>query len=147
MVLNRDAEQQLFAGRHQFDLVIYYNQNSKKLRDENSQELYNLHVALYELEFQKFLRRAPMLLAGGFDAWRSIVGERGVFRYTTNEQEQNAQNVSQNNSPSYHQNGPHWLKDVVGRGSDQSINYEPVKVHKTVFDYVCNNNCLLVRLY
>lgn len=135
MVLNRDAEQQLFAGRHHFDLVVYYNQNSRKLRDENSLELYNLHVAIYELEFQKILRRAPMLLAGGFDAWKSVVGERGVFRYTTNEQEQNTQNYGQTNSPSYHQNGPHWLKDVVGRGSDQSINYEPVKVHKTVFDY------------
>lgn len=147
MVLNRDAEQQLFAGRHQFDLVVYYDQNSRTLREDNDQTLYNLHVAIYELEFQKILRRAPMLLAGGFSAWRNIVGERGVFKYTNNEQ-QNTQNENQNNySSSYNQNSPHWLKDVVGRGSDQNLSYTPVKVHKTVFDYVSEKVSLDMIIY
>lgn len=138
MVMNPEVEQHLFAERHNFDLVVYYNQNAQSLRDINNQSLYNLHLAIYELEFQKILRRAPMMLVGGFDAWRGLVGDKGIFKYATNDQ--NSQNEKQSsdyssNSP-YQQKNPHWLKDVVGRGSDQSIQYEPVKMHKTVYDYV-----------
>ncbi|OBZ83392.1 Ubiquitin carboxyl-terminal hydrolase 4, partial [Choanephora cucurbitarum] len=106
LVLNPDAEQQTFAGRNQFDLVVYYDQNSQSL---NTPTLVNLRQAIYEMEFTKILQRAPIMLAGGFDAWRSTIGERGIFSFRKD-------NYSQS-----HKN--------------ENATLQPVKVHQTIYDY------------
>ncbi|KAG2212280.1 hypothetical protein INT47_001639 [Mucor saturninus] len=125
MVMNRNPEQFVFSNRQQFDLIVYYDQNS--ISAANSVPLRNLHSAIYEMEFQKTLSRTPMMLAGGFDAWRSTVGEKGIYRYD--------RGSSDDNSPSFPQPKPHWLQDVVRHGSDQSVTLEPVQVHRTTYDY------------
>ncbi|KAG1109109.1 hypothetical protein G6F42_015758 [Rhizopus arrhizus] len=136
MVMNPDAEQQIFAGRHRFDLVVYYDQNSQSLQN---QTLNHLRAAIYELEFQKILQRAPVMLAGGFDAWKQVIGEKGIFRYNndTSAPSTSAQNQGSPSPQQQHQK-PHWLKDVVGRGSDQDMALSPVKVHHTFYDYFSN---------
>lgn len=126
MVMNREPEQLVFASRQQFDLIVYYDQNS--ISPANSATLRNLHAAIYEMEFQKTLLRAPMMLAGGFDAWRTTIGDKGVHRYD--------QGSFDDNSPRFPQPKPHWLQDVVKNGSDQSITLKPIQVHQTVYDYV-----------
>ncbi|KAL9557999.1 hypothetical protein MBANPS3_001099 [Mucor bainieri] len=140
MVMNPDAEQQIFAGRHHFDLVVYYDQNSQSLQTPT---LNHLRAAIYELEFQKILQRAPVMLSGGFDAWKQVIGEKGIFRYTNDVSSSASTTSTQNqdaslaSSSSSHQK-PHWLKDVVGRGSDQNMALSPVKVHHTFYDYFSN---------
>lgn len=124
--MNREPEQLVFASRQQFDLLVYYDQSS--ISPTSGGPLRNLHSAIFEMEFQNTLARAPMMLAGGFDAWRSTVGEKGIHRYD--------QGSADDNSPSFPQPKPHWLQDVVRNGSDQSINLKPVQVHQTVYDYV-----------
>ncbi|GAA5798456.1 hypothetical protein HPULCUR_003859 [Helicostylum pulchrum] len=83
MIINRAAEQTIFAARNQFDLVVYYDQNSQLLYNDPHSALYNLRAAIYEMEFQKTLQRPPMMLEGGFDAWQSFVGDRGIYKYNT----------------------------------------------------------------
>ncbi|KAI7900888.1 uncharacterized protein BX663DRAFT_532037 [Cokeromyces recurvatus] len=108
MMMNPEAEQIIFAARHQFDIVVYYDQNSYTM---NNNSLRYLTESIYELEFQKILQRAPIMLAGGFDAWRSIIGDKGIFRY--NRQESNS----------------------VKKEKQVDIELTPVKVHHTVYDY------------
>ncbi|KAF1801412.1 hypothetical protein V8B55DRAFT_1565843 [Mucor lusitanicus] len=134
MVMNPDAEQQIFAGRHHFDLVVYYDQNSQSLQNPT---LGHLRAAIYELEFQKILQRAPVMLSGGFDAWKQVIGEKGIFRYT-NDASTQSQDASPHQQQQQQQQRPHWLKDVVGRGSDQNMGLSPVKVHHTFYDYFSN---------
>jgi len=138
MVMNPDAEQQIFAGRHQFDLVVYYDQNSQSLQNPT---LGHLRAAIYELEFQKILQRAPVMLSGGFDAWKQVIGDKGIFRYTDAAATASTQSQDGSSPAAHHrqhQQKPHWLKDVVGRGSDQNLDLSPVKVHHTFYDYFSN---------
>lgn len=137
MVINRDPEPLAFAGRHQFDLLVYYDQSS--ISPTNNGPLRNLHLAIYDMEFQKKLKRAPMMLIGGFDAWESSIGEKGIHKYD--------QGGIYHSSPSFPRPEPHWLQDVVRNGSDQSINMVPVQVHHTVYDYVSSTSINLMLLY
>ncbi|KAI8146873.1 hypothetical protein BJV82DRAFT_596797 [Fennellomyces sp. T-0311] len=128
LVLNADEEQMLFNQRNKFDLVVYYDQDTRGM-DEVTPPLRNLISAIYENEFQKCLQRMPMLLAGGFAAWQEAIGPRGVYSYV---------NPSQQPKPPQDQNVPpqgthqqHWLASVVGNKG--SANREPL--HYTPFDY------------
>ncbi|CAO3670058.1 unnamed protein product [Rhizopus microsporus] len=113
MIMNPEVEQQMFARRHEyFDLIVYYDQRSTVLDKEN-QTLYHLRQAIYEFEFQKVLRNAPIMLIGGFDAWSMTIGQRGVYRYTDSSRP--------------------ILPEK--RGSDQRVPLSPVKVHHTLYDY------------
>ncbi|KAG1472886.1 hypothetical protein G6F56_001274 [Rhizopus delemar] len=103
MIMNPETEQVMFAGRHQFDMIVCYDQNSKSLRDNSALE--HLGRAIYEFEFKKVLQNPPVMLIGGFDAWKSIIGNRGIYSYT--------------------QHSP----------TDQSVPISPVKVHQTFYDY------------
>ncbi|KAI8372436.1 hypothetical protein BD560DRAFT_394930 [Blakeslea trispora] len=107
LVLNPEAEQQTFACRNRFDIIVYYDQNSQSL---NTPTLANLRQAIYEMEFTKILQRAPIMLSGGFDAWQSVIGERGIFSY------------HKNTNPLPHH------KENIGL-------FQPVKVHQTIYDY------------
>ncbi|KAI9485340.1 MAG: hypothetical protein EXX96DRAFT_592521 [Benjaminiella poitrasii] len=107
MMMNPEAEQTIFAARHRFDLVVYYDQSSSDI-GHCSDSLKYLRESIYEMEFQKVLQRAPILLGGGFNAWSSVIGEKGIYRYSNN--------IQPNNQ----------LDD---------IQLTPIKVHHTVYDY------------
>ncbi|KAI8890947.1 cysteine proteinase [Backusella circina FSU 941] len=109
MVMNSESEQQIFGGRNQFDLVVYYDQNSMVTAKHG--ELSYLREAIYENEFTKSLKRCPILLEGGFDAWRNVVGERGIYQH---EQRQDSVDSS--------------------HGSETAA-LVPVVIHHTVYDY------------
>jgi ubiquitin carboxyl-terminal hydrolase 8 len=66
------------------------------------------------------------MLTGGFDAWRSIIGERGVYSY------------AQNNRPK---------NTLQARDSDQNVPLSPVKVHQTLYDYVMYITMTFILFY
>ncbi|KAF9349340.1 ubiquitin-specific protease doa4 [Mortierella sp. NVP85] len=70
------TEQKYFADRATFDLVIYYDQKSTE--QPMSGPLVNLFRALHDLEFEKPLKRRPVFLIGGFDAWLDYAGMNWV---------------------------------------------------------------------
>jgi ubiquitin carboxyl-terminal hydrolase 8 len=37
-------------------------------------------MAIYDNEFTKNLRRQPVLLKGGWEAWERVIGEKGILR-------------------------------------------------------------------
>ncbi|CCG82871.1 putative Ubiquitin C-terminal hydrolase [Taphrina deformans PYCC 5710] len=67
----------MFEKRHEFDLLVYYDQNSKsQISSEASKNnhhpdaLRNLHSALWErMGWKKPLARSPVLLVGGLESW------------------------------------------------------------------------------
>ncbi|RKO92145.1 hypothetical protein BDK51DRAFT_27904, partial [Blyttiomyces helicus] len=66
--------QHLFATRHTFDLVVYADSSSSTL--SASQSLRPLVQAIYGMEVHRPLRRAPVLLEGGFEAWERLLNDR-----------------------------------------------------------------------
>ena len=83
LVISPDKEQEMFDRRDQYDLVVYYDQatitdrylsnNTEKTGSEAT--LRWIHDALSEFNQEKPLRRLPMLLSGGIEAWVDLVGE------------------------------------------------------------------------
>lgn len=84
LVLSPEDEQDLFASRDQFDLVVYYDASTssdqylKNPRTEEDQTLRCLHDALLEFNEGKPLQRPPILLMGGIDAWSDLVGNQAL---------------------------------------------------------------------
>lgn len=69
-------EQKIFALRSTYELVIYYDTDSRSnsyrggpAGDLQSVVLHNLVVAMYENAFSRPLKRPPCILVGGFEAW------------------------------------------------------------------------------
>lgn len=79
-------EAALFAARHYYDMVVVYDRSSTSLpssqppstSSEAQRVLWNLTNAVYEREFVKPLRRQPLLLVGGWEAWEKKVGAQGI---------------------------------------------------------------------
>jgi ubiquitin carboxyl-terminal hydrolase 8 len=69
-------ELSLFSNRDKFDLVVMYDDNA----DTHGPQFKALAQAIYEMAFQKMLKRMPVLLIGGLQAWRQEFGEDGVVR-------------------------------------------------------------------
>ena len=86
LVISPDAEQEMFDRRDQYDLVVYYDRatatdrylSNNIQKTENDASLRWLHDALFEFNQEKPLRRAPILLSGGIDAWADLVGEQAL---------------------------------------------------------------------
>ena len=81
MISPSASEHGLFAQRHTFDLVVYYDQSTlsndfltQNTDNEKHVHLQRLHQALCEFSFQKPLQRPPVLLKGGLDAWIADFG-------------------------------------------------------------------------
>jgi hypothetical protein len=64
----------LFVNRDKFDLVAMYESSSKSSSLPNS-PLLTLSRVIYEKGSQKKLRRMPVLLIGGLDAWKKEFGD------------------------------------------------------------------------
>lgn len=80
LVLSPDIEQALFENRDKYDLVVYYDQSSldasflnRPVSGRNEETLRSLYNALYEFT-EKPLKRPPVMLMGGLDAWIQLVG-------------------------------------------------------------------------
>jgi ubiquitin carboxyl-terminal hydrolase 8 len=84
MVVAPDAELALFNRRQTFDLVIFYDQSSTKVNpfnnsgNEMENSLHNFTSAVYDFGYEKRVKRRPMLLVGGLDAWVDLMGSHSL---------------------------------------------------------------------
>ncbi|KAF9038559.1 hypothetical protein BJ165DRAFT_1407705 [Panaeolus papilionaceus] len=81
MVVAPRAEASLFGNRDKFDLVVVYDQASTSFGSENSALSIIVRV-IREQAFKKILKRPPMMLVGGLEAWKKDVGDSEVVRGT-----------------------------------------------------------------
>ena len=65
----------MFCNRHKFDLVAIYDDASETPGPPDA-PLSKLERAIYETAFCKILKRVPVLLIGGLEAWKREFGER-----------------------------------------------------------------------
>lgn len=106
---NSEAEQRLFAEKARFDLIVYYDQNSKSL-DTAHRSTTNIRKLL---ESQQ-LRRSPMMIAGGFDAWYSKVGSSGIYTFPGQKEKR------------------HWFKSSNSSTGSIGIDQEPHTLYDPV---------------
>lgn len=77
--LSSESERQLFSSRNTFDRIIIYDRSSTTISyqppvttsSDAQRTLYNLVNAIYNREFRKSLKRQPVLLVGGWEAWEA----------------------------------------------------------------------------
>ena len=81
LVLSPDIEQGIFDRRDRFELVVYYDQStptsaflSRSNLSMKEEALKILYDSLVEFNFERPLRRQPILLEGGLDAWEDLLG-------------------------------------------------------------------------
>jgi len=77
MTLSPDEEQTLFEQRNQFDLIVFYDQQSVNLKSKipGTQSILQTFVrAVYDFGYEKQSKLPPKLLHGGLDAWIDLVG-------------------------------------------------------------------------
>lgn len=83
LVIGTDNEYALFAQRHEFDLVVYFDQQTSStsflsgVHDETS-PLRCLYESLHTYNQDKPLRWQPVLLTGGMDAWIDLTGAHSL---------------------------------------------------------------------
>ncbi|KAK0708186.1 hypothetical protein B0H67DRAFT_494840 [Lasiosphaeris hirsuta] len=89
MVLAPTEEQLLFEKRHNFDLVVFYDQQSLHITGQldtpEQQAIFGLHNALIHYDFPGVVAKKikPKLLEGGLEAWTSLVGNAGLQTSST----------------------------------------------------------------
>lgn len=92
LVLSPDVEQNLFAQRNEFDIIVYYDQHTADVAYlkgpptmTHAPALRALYDTLYEFNDTKPLRdgRPPALLMGGIDAWTDLMGAHSLVRSRT----------------------------------------------------------------
>ncbi|PPQ64351.1 hypothetical protein CVT24_008420 [Panaeolus cyanescens] len=81
MVVAPRTEASLFGNRDKFDLVVVYDQSSTSFGSTNSPLSIIVRV-IREQAFKKILKRPPMMLVGGLDAWKKDVGDAEVIKGT-----------------------------------------------------------------
>jgi ubiquitin carboxyl-terminal hydrolase 8 len=84
MVIAPDLEQNLYDQRHEFDLIVFYDQSSELLKPSNSgandteKTLNDFVDAVFEYGYEKRTKRRPKLLSGGIDAWVDLLGPNSL---------------------------------------------------------------------
>ncbi len=78
LIISPEAEQILFERRNEFDVVVYYDQSTRCGQSRSTPALRALHDTIYEFNYYKELKRPPMLLDGGLDAWIDLVGYQAL---------------------------------------------------------------------
>ena len=80
LVVSPQVEQSLFERRNEFDLVVYYDQETRSDRflegpptNHDASTLRALYDCLYEFNLDKPLRHPPVLLLGGLEAWMEFM--------------------------------------------------------------------------
>ncbi|ORY81514.1 hypothetical protein BCR37DRAFT_380414 [Protomyces lactucae-debilis] len=76
-----EEELKMFEARHEYNLIVFYDNKSTMLDDPRNDDLYthkvlkNMYTALWEKSgWRKPLSRPPMLLVGGINAWMRAGG-------------------------------------------------------------------------
>lgn len=92
LVVSPDYEQTLFERRNEFDLVVYYDQQTASVSylagspvGTSAPHLRALHDTLYEFNEYKPLKagRPPALLLGGLEAWIDLLGQQSLATSST----------------------------------------------------------------
>ena len=84
LVLSPSDERERFERRDRYDLLVILDRSSTMVpapgvsADESARILRNLTSAIFEREFRKPLRRAPIILVGGIVTWRRQLGGEGL---------------------------------------------------------------------
>ncbi|MCJ1387614.1 ubiquitin-specific protease doa4 [Xylographa bjoerkii] len=85
LVVSPESEEILFKHRDEYDLVVYYDASTSNnhflegpLNISSAPALRALHECLYEFSHYKKLRRPPVVLLGGLDAWVDLVGPQAL---------------------------------------------------------------------
>ena len=82
MVIAPRQEASLFDNRDKFDLVAVYDGSSTSFGDAST-PLSTLVRVINEQAFRKILKRMPMMLVGGIEAWKRELGETELVRGTS----------------------------------------------------------------
>ncbi|KAL2870793.1 putative ubiquitin C-terminal hydrolase [Aspergillus lucknowensis] len=92
LVVSPEHEQSLFERRNEFDMVVYYDQNTSSNSylagppvGTTAPHLRALYDTLYEFNAYKPLKdgRPPTLLLGGLDAWIDLLGQQSLATSST----------------------------------------------------------------
>jgi ubiquitin carboxyl-terminal hydrolase 8 len=90
LIISPDEELALFERRHDFDLVVYYDESTKTNSflnkynpNERERPLKQLYETLHEFNHDKPLQRPPIFLMGGIDAWAELVGNLALKMSST----------------------------------------------------------------
>ncbi|EMC99695.1 hypothetical protein BAUCODRAFT_45097, partial [Baudoinia panamericana UAMH 10762] len=89
LVISPEEEQGMFHQRDQYNFVVYYDastQSESSLSHPVGQAqtgLNYLREALYDFNQEKPLRRPPMLLKGGLEAWTDMMGVQALLTSDT----------------------------------------------------------------
>ncbi|KAI1429867.1 hypothetical protein F5Y12DRAFT_725926 [Xylaria sp. FL1777] len=83
MILAPASEKLALEQRDEFDLIVFYDQDSKSMPQRitgNIEEtvIFNLKQALVHYSFPKQLTHTPKLLVGGLDAWVDAMGQQSL---------------------------------------------------------------------
>jgi ubiquitin carboxyl-terminal hydrolase 8 len=90
LVISPDEEMAMFDRRDDYDVIVYHDESTKSVdfltkhvRNETESALKCLYETLHEYNAEKPLKRPPVFLKGGLDAWVDIVGPQGLKMSTT----------------------------------------------------------------
>lgn len=90
LIISPDEEQAAFERRNDYDVVVYYNGSTmntdfltKHNRTDDEIALKRLYDTLTEFNVEKPLKRPPILLKGGLDAWIDLIGPQALKTSTT----------------------------------------------------------------
>lgn len=89
LVLSPDSELQMFDNRSNYDLILYCDQSTvsdrfmTQPRSEPEYALRYLYEALYVFSEDQALRKPPVFLSGGVDAWINLVGKHALVTSNT----------------------------------------------------------------
>ncbi|QSL67030.1 hypothetical protein MERGE_001417 [Pneumocystis wakefieldiae] len=138
LIISPLSEQKTFSNRHKFDLVVYYDWDSKNdnlngniSQKEKARVFHNLNKAIYNYSgFQKPLKHMPVLLSGGLKEWVNFIKKNDIFC-----------DFIQGANTHHIRNG--FMENILP--SDHELNYPPLKSNINIpnsyapFDYSSYN--------
>ncbi|KAL8940542.1 MAG: hypothetical protein Q9216_002759 [Gyalolechia sp. 2 TL-2023] len=90
LVVSPPTELEFFERRDEFDYVVYYDQHTSSEsflagppNSSTSFAMRALHDTIHEFNYYKPLRRPPLMLRGGLDAWVDLIGNNGLVQSST----------------------------------------------------------------
>ncbi|SRR6266545_2949333 len=98
MVVGTRQEISFFSNRDKFDLIAIYDTSSSTFPTGSEISPISVLVRLiFEQAFKRTLKRMPMLLVGGIDAWKKEFGDNELIRgpgYTSEAEVQKSMPIS-----------------------------------------------------
>lgn len=77
-------EEEMFLKRHSYDLVVIHDDCSTSELGSPEHKLRQLREAIFDLaSYRKDLRRSPVLLVGGLEAWVELLGTQSLRKTST----------------------------------------------------------------